>query len=253
MTPGLVSVTFRQLAPEAIIELCLENNLWTIEWGGDIHVPHGAEGIAARVGEMTRAAGLTVAGYGSYYRLGGGAGPDFAEVLASAKALGAPVVRVWAGSLGSADTSEGIRQRIAADALRCADLAGAEGLSIAYEFHANTLTDTTSSAVDLLEATRHPFIKTLWQPPHGLTVEECVQSLSAIASRLQHLHVFHWWPDGSRRFPLHEGKQRWRTYIDQLRRLGASCPLLLEFVRDDNPAVLKQDASTLAELCAAFS
>ena len=252
MTPGLVSVTFRQLAAEAIIGLCLENNLRTIEWGGDIHVPHGVEDIAARVGDMTRAAGLSVAGYGSYYRLGNGAGPDFAEVLASARALGAPVIRVWAGNQGSVDTSVATRQRIAADALRCADLAGAEGIAIAYEFHANTLTDTTSSALDLLEATGHPFIKTLWQPPHGLTVEECVRSLAAIASRLQHLHVFHWWPDGSRRLALHEGKERWRTYIDELRRLGPGCPLLIEFVRDDNPAVLMQDASTLAELCAAF-
>jgi hypothetical protein len=38
---GLVSVTFRQLSAEEIIKLVVCAGLEGIEWGGDIHVPHG--------------------------------------------------------------------------------------------------------------------------------------------------------------------------------------------------------------------
>jgi hypothetical protein len=38
---GLVSITFRQLSPPAIIDLVRQAGLEGIEWGGDVHVPHG--------------------------------------------------------------------------------------------------------------------------------------------------------------------------------------------------------------------
>ena len=67
MKPGLVSVTFRQLTPEGIIQLCMQTGLQTVEWGGDVHVPPGDVSRAAAVGELTRAAGLSITAYGSYY------------------------------------------------------------------------------------------------------------------------------------------------------------------------------------------
>ena len=39
--PGLVSVTFRKLSPEEIVQLVVSSGLKGIEWGGDIHLPHG--------------------------------------------------------------------------------------------------------------------------------------------------------------------------------------------------------------------
>lgn len=249
MKPGLVSVTFRSLPPGAIVEICRSNGLSSIEWGGDAHVLHGDEKTAGVVGELTRAAELSIAAYGSYYRLASPDGPDFATVLATAVALGAPVIRVWAGTCGSADASPGLRQKVADDALRCADLASARNVSIAYEFHDGTLTDSTDSALELLNATDHPFLKTLWQPPHGLPLQECLASLHLLAPRLQHVHVFHWWPDPSRRCPLEEGRNRWSAYIAALRQKGKDIPLLLEFVRGDSPASLQKDAKTLLDLC----
>ncbi len=37
---GLVSITFRQLTCEQIVDLVSKAKLDAIEWGGDIHVPH---------------------------------------------------------------------------------------------------------------------------------------------------------------------------------------------------------------------
>jgi 3-dehydroshikimate dehydratase len=249
MTPGLVSITFRSLSPSAIVELCRQNGLSNIEWGGDVHVPHGEERTAGVVGELTRSAGLSIAAYGSYYRLASPDGPDFPSVLATAIALGAPTIRVWAGNCGSAEADHALKNKIAGDALRCADLAAARNISIAYEFHDGTLTDSTNSALELLGTTEHPFIKTLWQPPHGLSLQECLASLRALLPRLQHLHVFHWWPDSSHRRPLEEGRNRWSAYIVELQQLRKDIPLLLEFVREDDPVSLQQDAKTLLSLC----
>jgi sugar phosphate isomerase/epimerase len=249
MKTGLVSVSFRTLNPAAIIELCLQAGLGSIEWGGDIHVPHGDEKSGADVGALTRSAGLSVAAYGSYYRLASPNGPDFSSVLSTAVALGAPVIRVWAGTRGSADVGLAEKKAVADDALRCADLAASRDICLAYEFHEGTLTDTTESAMELLRATDHPFIKTLWQPPHGRSLQECVGSLHALQPRLHHLHVFHWWPDSSCRLPLADGRDRWAAYVAELRASMKDCALLLEFVRGDDPSCLQEDATTLREIC----
>ncbi len=62
--PGLVSITFRQLTAAEIIALMTQAGLAAIEWGGDIHVPHGDEAQARAVARMGADAGLHVAAYG---------------------------------------------------------------------------------------------------------------------------------------------------------------------------------------------
>jgi len=125
MVPGLVSITFREFTPEKIISLCQANNLHAIEWGGDIHVPHGDLDVARQVGDQTREAGLSVSAYGSYYRLASSEGPGFSQVLASAVSLGSPVIRVWAGGRSSADADPSYRLDVREDAL-CGSCRGKE-------------------------------------------------------------------------------------------------------------------------------
>jgi sugar phosphate isomerase/epimerase len=250
MRPGLVSVTFRKLSAVEVIRLCVANRLEAIEWGGDIHVPHGDEAAAVRVGQATREAGLSVSAYGSYYRLGvsGGDGPDFSTVLKTACALGAPAIRVWAGNCGSGDADAALRSRVADDVLRCADLAAAAGIMIAFEYHSNTLTDTVDSTCALLEATAHPMIKTLWQPPVGLEASECLAGLRRVMPWLLHVHAFHWWPDSGSRHPFRHGLDRWSAYLAEIQSAGLDPDVLLEFVRGDDPSALTDDAATLREL-----
>ncbi|MEI6033383.1 MAG: sugar phosphate isomerase/epimerase [Verrucomicrobiae bacterium] len=252
MQPGLVSITFRKLTPPQVIELCLQHQLQAIEWGGDVHVPHGDEAVAAEVGDLTRKHGIKAAAYGSYYRLA--ASPDdglqFSSVLASAAALGAGAIRVWAGNRSSSESDASWRQAVAGDAMRCADLAASKNVRICYEFHDGTLTDTVESACDLLARTEHPFIKTLWQPPHGRPMDECLAGLRLMAPRLHHVHAFHWWPDPGHRLPLREGADRWAAYVAELCALGCDPNVLLEFVAGDDPAALADDALFLRELLA---
>ncbi|MDX2081792.1 MAG: sugar phosphate isomerase/epimerase family protein [Terrimicrobiaceae bacterium] len=251
MRAGLVSITFRSLSPADVARLTREAGLSSIEWGGDVHVPHGKPEIAEEVARLTRAAGLSVAAYGSYYRLAASPaeGPDFSGVLESAMALGAPSIRVWAGNRGSADADSVWRQAVADDALRCADLAARAGIPICYEFHGGTLTDTLDSTLSLLESTDHPFIRTLWQAPVGSAREANLAAIEALAGRLAHVHVFHWGSAGwKNRHPLRDGMDVWKSYVAKLREVGFDGDLLLEFVANDDPARLASDAAALREL-----
>jgi len=253
LSTGLVSVTFRGLEPRRIVELVRQTGLNAIEWGGDIHVPHGDVTRAREVREMTRDAGLAVAAYGSYFRAGisDAEGLPFERVLETAVELGAPTVRVWAGNKASADASAEDRRRVADDLRRTVTLAAAAGVTVSLEYHANTLTDTIDSARALLDDV--PALRTLWQPPNHEPVEHCVASLNSVLDRLTNVHVFHWSGPTKDRRPLSEGEPRWRQYFDVLRAHGGARSALLEFVRDDSPEQFLADAATLKDWVAAGS
>src|SRR5256885_10789300 len=68
--PGLVSVTFRKLPPREVVSLAKQAGLYGIEWNGDVHLPPGDLGKARDLRELTLEAGLQVAAYGSYHRVG---------------------------------------------------------------------------------------------------------------------------------------------------------------------------------------
>ena len=67
---GLVSVTFRQLAVEEVVEVAAQAGLAAIEWGGDVHVPLGDLPAARKARALCEDHGLAVAAYGSYLRAG---------------------------------------------------------------------------------------------------------------------------------------------------------------------------------------
>ena len=247
---GLLSVTFRALPPEDIVRIAAEAGLDAIEWGGDIHVPHGDLEKAAEAARLTRAAGLSVRSYGSYYRLGVEGQPfTFEDVLATAVRLGAPAVRVWAGNRGSAETDESARARVTEDALRSAELARRVGVTVCLEYHSRTLTDTCDSAIRLLRDASHPHLRTLWQPPLALSPAERLADLERISPWLEYVHCFHWaGKERAERLPLSEGTDDWRAYLDVLRRLPGERHAMLEFVRNDDPAQAVADGKTLIEI-----
>ena len=249
LRPGLVSVTFRKLTPREIIDVCVANGLDGIEWGGDIHVPHGDLQRAHDVGEMTRTAGLDVFAYGSYYkaRTGGEVqSPEFDDVLASAVALGVPLIRVWAGNVDGADAPSAVRDAVASDLRRVCDLAGAKGVRVALEYHGGTLTDTLDSTVALLEAVDNPNLATLWQPRNWNTPADNVAEIRLLAPWIANVHVFHW-PNGEWR-PLVEGASSWEQSFRELAKLGRPVNALLEFVRGETTEQLSDDAATLHDL-----
>ena len=252
--PGLVTVTFRQLSAEQIVEVAAAAGLKVLEWGGDVHVPAGDVHRAREVAAATREAGLETVCYGSYYRVGheveGGQAP-FSAVAETAAALGAPCIRVWAGNHGSPEADEAYFLRVCSDAVRVADMAARNGLRVAFEFHEGTLNDTPGAARKLLSALPHPNLFSLWQPLLSLDRDDQDLSLRVILPRLAHVHVYQWVAGHPvDRRPLGEGFVVWQNRFTEMRLANLVPDALLEFVRGDDPKLLREDAKVLADLLA---
>lgn len=230
---GLCSVTFREESVEEIIRLVKEANLETIEWGSDAHVPETDKEHANHVAHLMEKAGLKSNSYGTYYRLG--THEEFTNYIAVAKILGASVLRVWAGEKASVETTEEERARIVEDAKRIGELAAAEGLTVALEYHANTLTDTPQSAVELMEEIDKVDVLLYWQPAESLSVQERIESLPKLAPWIKHVHVFNW-AHYNNRFPLAEATDAWKQYIEIIDKHSPhKQDYLLEFVPGEDP------------------
>ncbi|HUX75213.1 MAG TPA: TIM barrel protein [Anaerolineae bacterium] len=242
---GLVSITFRKLSPREIVDLVVQAGLAGVEWGGDVHVPHGDLRQARLVRRLTREAGLRIAAYGSYYRVGAdGTGP-FEPILDTAVELGAPLIRVWAGDRASADADAPFRARVVRETQQAADLAAGAGIAIAYEFHPRTLTDTDESARRLLEDVAHENVGSYWQPPPGASMADNLAGLDAVLPWLRNVHVFTWHRTTGERVPLADGEAGWMRVLRKVASTGRDHFALVEFVRDDAEESFLHDAATL--------
>lgn len=247
---GLCSITFRGLSPQEVADRAAHAGLSCIEWGGDVHVPPGDAESADRVRLLTEQAGLSVASYGSYLRFDGDEAAHLASadaVLASARALRAPRIRVWAGGTGSRQSSTSQRalttRRIREFAMR----AGEHGIDLGLEFHGGTLTDEIGSTMRLLDEVAAENVRTYWQPHQDMPDGDALQTLRTALPRTSTIHVFSWWP-GATRLPLAERADLWRAAFSTLEAEGSDRDALLEFVPDDDPAVLDREAATLRAL-----
>lgn len=241
MIPGLVSVSFRKYSPEEVLNLCSKAELCAIEWGGDIHVPAGDFQRAREVKHASFKRGIKVAAYGSYYHLGGKK-DEFLGNLHTASELGAPVLRIWAGSKGSTQYSEDERKVLIEELYQEILLAEKEGITLVPEFHGNTLTDSIDSLSRLLEEL--PELYYYWQPRWDWPEEQCLTALSMVSERLVNMHVFSWRiTDGKEiRLPLYAGKSLWEKALS---RGNSASYALMEFVQNDDPQIFLQDATTL--------
>ncbi len=251
LTAGLLSVTFRNLSPEEVIQTALRAHLPVLEWGGDIHVPPGRTELAQQLFHRCREAGIRCAAYGSYYRTGEPDQPDFHAVADTALALGASTVRVWAGARGSAEADAEYRRIVWADTARICRIAEEKRLTVTFEFHSGTLTDSIASLLALRQAADSPAFRSGWQPTVNAALQQRQEELREVLPFLSTMHVFHWHP-GTIRRPLADGASEWRDYLRIAAGCGRDIPVMLEFVRDDSVQQLLEDAQTLRNLLAAL-
>ncbi len=254
---GICSISFRKHEPAEIIRWVQEAGLDGIEWGGDVHVPHGDLERAEEVGRMTQEAGLKVSSYGSYYRLGKSAeeGLSFEKVLASALRLEAPVIRIWPGTQDAEHTKPSDREKMVLEAREISTLAAKAGLTVAMEWHKGTLTSTNLSAVDFLREVNHPSFEAFWQPPLYQSPEYCLEGLTQVAGKVRHIHVFNWFPSVGNQAPLAEGESRWSLYFSAFARAAVRGEhfALLEFVHGESREGLMSEGKTLKAWAKQFS
>ncbi|MDF2686996.1 MAG: hypothetical protein K0S55_2179 [Clostridia bacterium] len=226
MKAGLTSISFRNLNVDEIINNTVKAGLDAIEWGGDIHVPHGNVELAEKIRKKTEEKGIVVSSYGSYYRVGVSEKKSdaFKSVLLSAKALNAPCIRVWAGSkeLDGCELSD--LDDIIKDTYRIAEMAEAEGIFIAFEYHGGTLTATNKSTYLFSKCIPIKNAGFYWQPPVGKDFNYCKEGINFLLKNdiLCNVHVFQWSLSEKNtviRNTLDEGRTVWQDYLNLINKI----------------------------------
>ena len=210
----------------------------------------GGPEAARRAAQLTHRAGLEVLSYGSYYRCQ--PGEDFTPVLESALALGAPRIRVWAGTKPWEEASPQEREALAVQLGQAVDQAAAAGLALGLEYHRGTATQTKEGARALLEAVGRPGLTTYWQPNPDISQGEQLAEIDALLPWISTVHVFTW-TGANVRHPLEAGAARWEEYLTHLAPAQKERCLLLEFVQEDSEEAFRRDARTLRAWASRFS
>lgn len=243
---GLVSVSFRELAPAEIFNHVKNAGLQTVEWGADVHCkPHDTETLSA-VQRFASETGIPTCAYGSYYRVGASdaGNADFADILAAAKILDAPIVRVWAFNKGSEQTSADEYRAVLDDLRRICRMAEQENVKIALECHNNTLTDEYHSTLKLLEDTASGALTMYWQPNQFRDLAYNLESAAALCDYVTNVHVFNW--SGKEKYPLAGAVDIWKRYAEIIERgTRHAHNYLLEFMPNGSPAELPAEVEAL--------
>jgi sugar phosphate isomerase/epimerase len=250
--PGLCSVTFRALSPAAVLDLAGKHGVEEIEWGGDVHVPDPA--AAEDVARRSEEAGIACPSFGSYVRAGTEGAPAAFEVaLATANALGARNIRVWAGRTSGPQADEATWRAVAGDLRAMADRAAREDVTVSVEYHRNTLTEEAADAARLMRDCDRPNLFSYWQPVPGRGRARWLEEIEMLRPWLGYLHAFHWLPAQPRdaRRPLAEGAEDWAALFAAWQPapgwpLGRTA--FLEFVKDDEEKAFADDMAVLRRL-----
>lgn len=239
---GLVSISFRSKSVEEIAAAAKNAGVEAIEWGGDVHVPHGDAEAAKHAAEISKKYGLECVHYGSYYKMGYDAPELFDRALKSAKILGTPIIRVWAGLGIHPDTlPRKDYERIVNDARRICDLAG--DIIIATECHSDSITEDYKYALQFLKDVDRDNMRTFWQPNQYRGFEYDLEALDALLPYIVGVHVFNWVGNKPDAYPLALGAEKWHRYMEKLSKneLG----YMLEFMPDNKIETLPRETETL--------
>ncbi|HEX8345129.1 MAG TPA: TIM barrel protein [Actinoplanes sp.] len=243
-------MTLRDHGVDEVVDIAATAGLAGIEWGADRHVRPGDPAAARTARDACARAGLRVCSYGSYFRAGVHEPDRFAAVLDSARRLGAPRIRIWAGAVGSGEATADERAVVVRTTRAIAGRAADAGITLAFEYHGGTLADDADSTLALLDEIGHGAVGTYWQPPVGVPDDAALDGLRRLMARVVAVHVFSWWP-GDHRRSLPARGTLWRPAFRLLRDTGRDVDALLEFVPDDDAASIGPEAAALAELIAA--
>ena len=246
MKTGLTSITVRQKSISEIISIAKNAHLEAIEWGSDVHcMPEDIFALQKAYSE-TLGAGLKISSYGSYFRIGITDTNQFSKYCKAAEILGTDVIRIWAYNKAPGEVTNKEYELCVEQAKEISDVAQAFGITVCFEYHRGTLTQTYESAVKLINDIDRENIKLYWQPNPELTFEENNHELEAVLPFTVNIHCFKW-NSNNQRLPLSDGRDEWAGYIETAKK-GNVKNIILEFTADDSENNLYDDAKTLNDL-----
>ncbi len=237
---GLVSVSFRKIAPEEILSAARDAGLSCIEWGSDVHAPCKDTERLYELVELQKKYGITCSSYGTYFRFLETPIEELTDYINAAKILGTDILRLWCGRKNGEGYTEDEKKELFAQCRAAADIAEREGVTLCLECHKNTYTERLEDALELMEAIHSPHFRMYWQPFQWKEIEDNLAYAEQIAPYACHIHVFQW--KDKLKLPLRDGMEEWRGYLS---KFSVPRTLLLEFMPDGNLSTLKTEAATL--------
>lgn len=241
---AFTTVTFRGLSRDAIAKVASDCSVYDIEWGGDIHLPISDKYAISEVKELNEKYNLHSLSYGSYYRVGDGDLSSFKNIVDTASAIDAKVIRVWLGKVSGDKTDSFLFNKMVTEAQTIADIAKEKDLKIAFEFHNGTYNDSGDNAIKFLPAVNKDNVGTYWQPLCKASDE---RNLEQVLPYLLGIHVFNW-DRFNRRHSLRLGIKKWKRFIEIARQSNNEIPYIIEFVKGDKVKQFEKDAETLKKL-----
>ena len=240
---GLVSISFRELSPERILEETKKAGLSFVEWGSDVHAPSDNTEKLAELVRLQHKYGISCCSYGTYFRLGVNNTEELQKYIDAAKLLGTDILRLWCGNKASEEYSPEEEGLLFEECKKAALIAEKNGVTICMECHNGTYTDSKDAAIKLMKTVDSPAFRMYWQPNQFLSTEENLKYARLLSSFTKVIHVFNWTQD--ERYPLSEAKALWKEYLSYFNK---NQTLLLEFMPDDSINSLKAEAESLREI-----
>ncbi len=234
---GLCTIAFQERPLDEVIELAAQAGFDGIEpWGKPDHLPLDTpdERVIA-VREKVEGLGMIVAHYGSYVRLGEQLDPeqqgrDMARAVQITKLLGAPIIRIWAGSRNSEELIPEDWEQIVADGKRFCALAEPANIILALEMHGNTLTNTAAATLELIERVGSPVMRANYQP---VAPEDPYERARLVAPHVVMVHAQNWEQDGRSQALIGQGIVDYRRIYEILQPAGFQGFFEAEFVKGD--------------------
>ena len=240
---GLVSISFRPLTVDEIMDLCEQNGLKYIEWGSDVHAPcDDAQRLAYLAAEQKRR-GITCSSYGTYFRVGINPVEEIHGYIAAARILGTNIIRLWCGRKNYEDFTEEEKEKILSDAKAIAKIAEDEGVYICMECHNKTYTNCLRGALELMETVHSGHFGMYWQPNQFVPYETNLEYAKAISPYVTQIHVFNW--ENKNCYPLKDAVETWQSYLSCFKGDHA---LLLEHMPNHLPEELPAEAEALRRI-----
>ena len=246
MKTGLTSVSFRKLSAEEVISLAKEAQVDGIEWGSDVHVPETDIALAKEIADKTRAAGLEVISYGSYFFLG--AGTDFLPYIEAAKAMDTRTIRIWGGKKERAELSDDEYAALVEETRAIGRLAEEHGVTVALEYHGHSITATAEDAVGFIKDVNSPAIKLYWQAIIGRAHEDNLKDIDVVAPYLVNVHVFNYIDGKQELLETGNGISEWQAYARRIAEIPGERAFMTEFCKGGLPESFLADAKVLCSV-----
>jgi sugar phosphate isomerase/epimerase len=164
---------------------------------------------------------------------------------------------VWASDLGSQEASRALWDRTVGEIRDACDRAQRLGITLAAEMHDDTLADTGSSSLRLLQAVDRDNFRLSFRVSGRPGKETAEERLAAVCEQIVHMHVVNFYnltngeAERPRRAPISEGLVDWYPLVERLTNHKYEGCYALEFAAcegDGKREALARDLSYLRSL-----